>query len=216
MLADANHSPEYDRLTEAYLTETKVAIAYEWVYFIFATIFLPIVFLQTLGRRTDRIAVLLYTFAILLVDALHVMEVVRNLVGVHRHDPLGTQDRLSTGLLVATLVANSLFELLALYCLAFMGMRSPKLLNGEDDHQFTPVSQQAHDGWPKDPKYNTVDTKYDPRAPAELPSAENRLLDSERGPQELPSGGNYDVELPGDDVAPTKPQSKVAKFLKRG
>lgn len=38
-----------------FYTYEKISVAYEWIYFAFASIFLPIAFLQVLGRRTDRV-----------------------------------------------------------------------------------------------------------------------------------------------------------------
>ena len=46
-------SPE---LQNAFYAFEKIAVAYEWIYFAFATIYLPIVFLQVLGgHRTDKV-----------------------------------------------------------------------------------------------------------------------------------------------------------------
>ena len=173
-------------------------------------------FLQTLGRRSDRVAVLLFTFAILLVDALHVLEVVNNLVIVHKGNPLlGSSSQFSTGLQITVIVTGSLFALLAIYCLTFMGLRDPKRLTGGAEPAFAPVGQHpqryhAQEGWPED-------AKHDPRAsPTELPTAENGLLgQGTYGPQELPGEHTMTAELPAGNTG-TRSNHKKFRFWRRG
>ncbi|KAL9080363.1 MAG: hypothetical protein Q9159_007616 [Coniocarpon cinnabarinum] len=209
---DPYSGKDFEAANHALLTQLKLSIAYEWIYVLFVTIFLPIVFLQVMGRRTDRVAILLYTIAILLVDALHIVEVARNAVVLEHGHPLTASETFTNGTQITNLVAKGLFQLVALYFLAFMGMRDPKLLVGEDDHAFAPLPQQQQ---PADQKWPT-DTKYDPGA-TELPAAEHGLLENDR--KEAHELGDTEAapgELPGDDIAPaSQPSSKVLRFLKR-
>ena len=159
---------------------------------------------------------LLFTFAILLIDALHVIEVVQGLVAIrgrHVGSNSNEQSRFDIGLRMAVAVCESLFYVGAMYCLAIMGMRNPKRLTGDDEPVFTPVQQQ----------FGSQEIKYDGGAladkehgVAELPDdpAKDVLLSKHGdGPQELPNN-TIDAELPGDNEVP-KPQSKLGRFFRR-
>lgn len=159
-----------------------------------------------------QIAMLLFTFAILLIDALHVIEVVQGLVSIHKRNFLtGGTSSFDLGLEVAVVICESLFYIGAMYCLAIMGMRDPKRLTGEDEPVFTPVQQQFPN---ETTKYDAGALTHEEKGPVELPDdpAANGLLSKGDEAQELPASGIE--ELPGDAEV-QKPQSKIGRLLKR-